>query len=59
MKFDPSIKKDLRLTARIQKLRENKTKIIQAVRNKLIAKKSKKSNNKEEEKKEGKTKTKK
>lgn len=37
-KFDPSIKKDATLTKRIQVLRENKTKIIQAIRNKLIKK---------------------
>jgi len=43
MKFDPSIKKDAILTKRIQVLRQNKDKVILAIRNKLIKKKGKSS----------------
>ncbi len=46
IKFDPSIKKDATLTKRIQVLKENKSKIIQAIRNKLIKKSNKVSNDK-------------
>ncbi len=41
IKFDPTIKKDATLTKRIKVQKDNKAKIIQAIRNKLI-KKSKK-----------------
>lgn len=56
IKFDPSIKKDQRLCLRIQKLRDNKAKIIEAVRNKLIEKNKKKNSKVDEEKKEAKAK---
>ena len=59
IKFDPSIKKDQRLLARIQRLRLNKAKILEVVRAKLIAKNKKKPAKAEEEKKEAKPKTKK
>jgi hypothetical protein len=49
MKFDPTIKKDATLTKRISVLRQNKTKIIEAIRNKLI-KKSKKGGDKKDKK---------
>ena len=59
IKFDPSIKKDQRLLFRIQKLRDNKTKIIEAVRNRLIAKNKKKISKVDDDKKETKAKAKK
>ncbi len=59
MKFDPTIKKDQRLQARIQKLRINKAKIIEAVRSKIIAKNNKKISKKDDDKKETKAKGKK
>lgn len=59
MKFDPSIKKDQRLQMRIQRLRTDKNKIIEAVRNKLIAKNKKKPVKADDDKKEAKAKTKK
>lgn len=58
VKFDPSIKKDKRVERRIQTLRNNKAKIIEQIRNKLIAKNKKKLAKPQEEKKEGKTKAK-
>ena len=58
-KFDPTIKKDQTLQVRIQKLKINKAKIIEAIRNKIIAKNNKKMPKKEGEKKEIKKKGKK
>jgi large subunit ribosomal protein L29e len=50
LKFDPTIKKDATLTKRIQVLRQNKAKIITAIRNKLIKKTNKGGDKKNEKK---------